>query len=100
MNSPTTQHTSLEQTLKAQERLIQDRGVKLYCPHCQEPNASIALELICPTEFFCRECDNEFDMTHIRDVINGAEKWKRLIGWLTTFPEFRPEVSGEAEDQQ
>lgn len=60
-----------------------ERGMTLPCPLCGERDAAILLNLADVSECRCSECEEVFDISHIREII---DRWSRVIGWLDTFP--------------
>ena len=63
-------------------------GIVLPCPMCGDVKARIALRLARlgdGDEIRCEECDAEFGLAEIRDLI---EKWSKVIAWVDAIPQF------------
>lgn len=62
---------------------LSERGVLLPCPRCGAEEASISLNLDCPSEVTCRECEATFDVEDVRSIITA---WAPVLRWLDAFP--------------
>lgn len=59
---------------------------KLPCPRCGQDD-SVWLHLERVDEFECGQCDERFNETELRDII---ERWTPVLAWLETAPANRP----------
>jgi hypothetical protein len=60
--------------------------VQALCPLCGEPHANLSLNLWCIDEdaaVTCRECDGEFSLAQVRDVV---ARWTKLLAWIDAIP--------------
>jgi hypothetical protein len=59
------------------------KGLLLPCPLCGEQGASISLYLDDMDTCHCRDCDNEFSLDTVRDLL---AKWSRVLAWADSAP--------------
>jgi hypothetical protein len=54
----------------------------LPCPRCGE-EASIRIDLDDLDTFTCQECDNDFTLDTVRNLI---DRWQRVLAWIDRAP--------------
>jgi len=58
-------------------------GIQVPCPMCGEADANVSLYLWEGNQFHCEECDNEFSLEQITELIN---RWQPVLAWLAKMP--------------
>jgi transcription elongation factor Elf1 len=59
------------------------RGMTLPCPRCGEANASFDLNLADGDTLHCQDCDENFSVEEIRDLV---KRWGRMLAWIDSMP--------------
>ncbi len=57
----------------------------LRCPLCGE-EATITLDLDDCANMTCPECGDSFTADHVREMIDAAAKWRKVLAWLDAAP--------------
>lgn len=58
-------------------------GILLPCPRCGEEDATVLLNLAEPDSCHCSECDEDFSLS---DIENLVARWRKVIDWIDTMP--------------
>ena len=59
------------------------KGLTLPCPCCGEEESTITLNLCDMETFTCLECNSEFTLEYIHNLI---AKWQRVSAWIDAAP--------------
>ena len=57
----------------------------LRCPKCSEA-ASIQMDLDNMDVLTCRSCEDEFSLADVREMIDQAQRWQRVLAFIDTAP--------------
>lgn len=63
-------------------------AIQLPCPCCGEPYANLSLNLGAldgDGAVTCQECQSEFSLAHVRDLIG---RWTAVLRWVDAAPTF------------
>ncbi len=60
-----------------------ERGILLPCPLCGEKDATLHLSLGDGDTVKCGECDNEFSLDVVREII---QRWPAVLKWIDAMP--------------
>jgi hypothetical protein len=74
--------------------------MQLYCPKCCEPAANIDLRLHNPGTLWCQECEAEFTTDDVRDLIDGARKWLKVVAWIDRMPADEEETADRPQQHE
>jgi hypothetical protein len=58
-------------------------GILLPCPCCGEAGASIQLSLSDGDSMRCLDCDGEFTLASIREIL---ARWPVVVKWIESMP--------------
>lgn len=59
------------------------KGIQLPCPRCGEKDANVALYMAEGDLFQCQECEEEFSVEDIRQILAF---WGPVVKWLDAMP--------------
>jgi hypothetical protein len=62
---------------------VKAKGLLLPCPLCGEQQASVSLYLDDMDTCYCRDCENEFSLDTVRELI---ARWQRVLSWVDACP--------------
>lgn len=57
--------------------------VKICCPACMDSDATVTVDLRTGQNFVCSDCNAEFTLENIQDVI---QSWSKILPWLNSHP--------------
>lgn len=58
------------------------------CIKCWDPDATVTMDLDGSCLFRCRDCDEEFEPSEVRDCLQAMQgKWARLLKWADAYPQ-------------
>ncbi len=83
MSTTETNATPLAQLVEPLDR----KQIKLLCPKCHDCEAAVQVNLYCPSDFHCLECDEEFTAADVQEVIEATARWTKTLTWLSTMPD-------------
>lgn len=62
------------------------RRIQLPCPKCGEPDANVNLYLHESGLFYCCECEDEFGVEDVHEMLAKFQRWENVFSWLQAMP--------------
>lgn len=81
----------MSQTATQSSTQTKPAAIQLPCLCCGEPMANVSVnlwQLDGDEAITCQECNGEFSLAHVRDVLG---KWSKVLAWLEAAPQLDAE---------
>lgn len=65
-------------------------AVKVVCIECKDPAAIVCVDVsgeYAGTRFQCCECEANWGTNDVRDYLEAAKGWAKMLAWLEAFPQ-------------
>ncbi len=60
--------------------------MQVTCVKCWDADAVVKLHLDGTQTFECEGCGETFECAHVRQVIDAAKRWERVLAWVEAAP--------------
>lgn len=63
-------------------------AIKVICIECKEPSAVVCVDVSGGNvgRFQCCECEAQFYPSDVKEMIEAAKGWAKVLAWLESFP--------------
>lgn len=74
----------------------EETATTLMCPKCAVLGGIIRLDLDDAETFSCDDCDETFTADDVRDLVDAARGWERMLAWVEKCPARAADGKAEA----